>query len=76
MKTEEDDLSYSNRQLNELKEILKEVELNSEEINLYEYLPKLGYNVDEIIQIIILNNRHLVDKEDITDLLNKFNNEI
>jgi hypothetical protein len=71
----EEDYKHSIKQLKELTEMLRKAELKNKDINLYDHLHKLGYGVDDVIKIVTLNNSHLIPKEKITDLLERFNNE-
>lgn len=61
------------KHLNDLTEMLKQTEgKDKQQINLYHYLHKLGYDVDSVIDIIWFNNSHLIIKENLTELLEKF----
>lgn len=62
----EEDYNNSIKCLNELTEIFKK-----SEINLYEYLPTIGYDIDDIFELIELNNGHIALKENLTELLEK-----
>lgn len=71
----EEDYKNSIKQLKELTDMLRKAELKNKDINLYDHLHKLGYDIDDVIKIVTLNNGHLIRKEKITDLLEKFKNE-
>lgn len=71
----EEDYNNAIKCLNELTEMLKKAERKKSEINLYEYLSKIGYNIDDVFKIIELNNGHIVLKENLTELLEKFKNQ-
>lgn len=71
----EEDYNNAIKCLNELTELLKKAERKNLEVNLYEYLPTIGYNIDDVFSIVELNNGHIVLKENLTDLLDKFKNK-